>query len=88
MDSCKGERNPDVGTAERDSEVCRAEQSVQALSPNDAGIRNIPMTQLGYDTLRKPMKSKLHKTFLRVLAFCLGVSKIVIFCENGVVERA
>ena len=22
--------------------------------------------------------------FLRVLSFCLGVSKIVIFCENGV----
>ena len=24
--------------------------------------------------------------FLRVLTFCLGVSKIVIFCENGVVK--
>ena len=24
--------------------------------------------------------------FLRVLTFCLGVSKIVIFCENGVVN--
>lgn len=25
--------------------------------------------------------------FLRVLTFCLEVSKIVIFCENGVVKR-
>ena len=24
--------------------------------------------------------------FLRVLTFCLGASKIVIFCENGVVN--
>ncbi len=24
--------------------------------------------------------------FLRVLSFCLGVSKGVVFCENGVVE--
>ena len=45
------------------------------------------MARLGWfcPVVSEPVKPYFTR-FLRVLTFCLGASKIVIFCENGVVN--
>ncbi len=49
--------------------------------------RTVLLARLGWfcPVVSEPVKPYFTR-FLRVLTFCLGVSKIVIFCENGVVN--
>lgn len=57
------------------------------LQKNIGKISTHLLARLGWfcPVASEPVKPYFTR-LLRVLTFCLGVSKIVIFCENGVVN--
>ena len=58
------------------------------VSPKNIEIISTQLlARLGWfcPVVSEPVKPYFTR-FLRVLTFCLGASKIVIFCENGVVN--